>query len=128
MSEEAIKKSQAWQRRASRAKRRENKRRTLEGATIIPSDNSIACGCYNYTTHEIKTRIVLDEITENDISLMQQINELPSQSRQIVCYMRGSGRLLIELIKNDEIKILYHPTHPELNKKIMPVSDFLQIS
>jgi len=64
------------------------------GYDIIKSDNEIFCFIASKTAgpailHECKVRVVVDEITERDQSIVKKQKLLPSQTKLILCRKYG---------------------------------------
>ena len=112
--------------RLAYAKSKRKKKCMKEGALIIASDNSIVCVIAQYGTNERKMRVVIDKITEQDIRLLKQVSVFPHQSREIWCsFHKEQDELGVELLPDDQIRILYDPLCKENRHQVMSASEFL---
>lgn len=85
MPEEAI------VRRVYEAKKRAKQECRNLGYSIINSDNETFCFiASNAGIYERKIRVVIDEITENDLKLIRTMRILPNQTKEIWCRHFGS--------------------------------------
>jgi len=98
------------------------------GATIINSDNEIICFTANFTTHENKVRVVVDEIKEDDFKCLEKINVHANQSKHIFCqlYKEREPRI-IEIINEQKVKVLYDPTFSSLRSEILSIPKYLDV-
>lgn len=79
-------------------------KRKLEdiGHTVINSDNKIICFTATFGSYlERKIRIVVDNISDQDILLIKQFNILPSQTKEIWCKKEGKKDFVYMIFDKD---------------------------
>jgi len=83
--------------------------------TVIDSDNKIVCFTATFGDYvERKIRVVVDDISDKDISLIKQLNILSGQTKEIWCKKKGQ-KDFVYLIFNKDNNIV--PCFDPVNKQ-----------
>jgi len=91
--------------RIRRAKNKAKKDLEAQKYTIINSDNDIICFTATFGQMiEKKIRIVVDEITPDDIALIKKLNVLNGQTKEIWCRRDRGWEYLIFDKDNNQIQ------------------------
>lgn len=97
------------------------------GAEIINSDNHIICFEANFTTHEDKVRVILDEFRELDFEQMKRVSVKEGQSRIVWCGIKNvRDPYIVDLTRDLEVRIRNDPFQRESKGTLLSIPQFLE--